>query len=293
MNEAKKFNANEEAEQFQQLQAVKVEVERLKKAKEEKMIQNEQQKRKLEECSRQMDYYQVYCKAKEDHKNAMIVHSEKQKELLARQIEVQRILQEQQQMEQASLIQKQQAGEAVSLAEAKKKENSHAENTIIIPGKAEVAKLAEHKMKLAGQIGDTSKNLEQEQAWEREALAVKTDAKKDAKEKAEKLGIEYQAKQEESQTANQKHKEFQKSHEEQISSHESLKQKFSEMYVTEKRVYDTKYKMRHDQLSKELEQHSEDLEWSHESEKIKIEIFETGIEKLEDAIMAEIDAQAE
>ena len=293
MSEAKKYNANEEAKQLQQLQAEKVEVDRLTKAKEEKMVQIEQQKRILEECSRQMNDYRYYCNSKEDYKNTTTVRSEKNKELLARQIEVQRKFQEQQETEQASLLRKQQAVEASSLAEAKKKENSDTEITIIIPGKAEVAKLTEQKMRLADQIGDASKNSEQEQAREREALVAKTDAKKNAKEQAENLETEYQVKQEERQTASQKQQEFHKSHEEQISSHQSLKKKFSEMYETEKHVHDTKCKERHDRLSKELEQHSEDLKWIHESNKFKIEIFETGIQKIEDAKMAELDAHAE
>jgi hypothetical protein len=277
LNEAKKSNAEEEAERLQKIQAVKAETESLRKVKEERMMKSEQQKRKIQECAKQMDNLHAYRKAREDFENAAVVQSERKKELLARQIDIQNILKEHQRMQQASLIRKDQAKEAADAVEAKKKANSDIDTSIIVPGKAEMATLAEEKMKFAGQIGNASKNSEQAQTREHEALVAKMDASKDVEERVEQLESDLaQLSQELQEKKDEYHVFHHKLQEGQIKSHKSLEDKFSKMYEVEEKVFDAKYEERRAQLSEELQERKDEFILDIESNEAGMHMLEAG-----------------
>jgi hypothetical protein len=290
LSEAKKSNAKEEADLLQQVQTIQAEIEDLLKNKEESMLQIELEKRNLEKASKEMDDYHYYCKAKEDYEKAKVLRNERKKELLARQAEAKSKLEQTQEAEQASLLRKQQAEEAMRLAEAKKKENSETEINIVLPGKAELAKLAERKMKLAEQITEASKNAEREQAKEHEALAAKTQAKKDAIEQAEIFETKYKAKQEEIEATSKMHQEFVSSHNEQIAYHESLSKKFAEMHQAETEAYETRLREGRERYSEKILRHVEEQERIADAHAFKLDVFEQGILLLEDSAKVEREA---
>jgi hypothetical protein len=292
LSEAKKSNAKEEANLLNQVQTIQAEVDRLFQKKEEAMLQIELEKRNLEKASKEMDDYNYYCKAMEDYKKETALRSERKKELLARQAEAKSKLKETQEAEQASLLRKQQAGEAMRLAEAKRKDNSETETNIVLPGKTELAKLAERKMKLAEQIAEASKNTEREQAKEREALAAKTKAKKDVIEQAETLETEYKAKQEEIEATSKMHQEFIRSHNEQIASNESLVKKFEEIHEAETEAYETRLQEGRGRWSEKLLRHVEEQESIADVHAFKLDVFEQGILLLEDSQKVEREANA-
>lgn len=254
------------------------------------MLQLELGKRNLEKASKEMDDYHYYCKAKEDYEKAKVLRSERKKELLARQAEAKSKLEKSREAEQASLLRKQQAEEAMRSAEAKRKENSETETNIVLPGKAELAKLAEQKMKLAEQIAEASKNAEREQAKEREALAAKTQAKKGAIEQAEILETEYKAKQEEIEATSKIHQEFVLSHNEEIASHESLSKKFAEMHEVETEAYATRLQEGRERYSEKILRHVEEQERIADAHAFKLDVFEQGILLLEDSEKVEREA---
>jgi len=288
--EAKKMNADEEHKLRCQLKVDKTEVEGLLKEKEEKMFQIEEQNRTNEKLSKEIEDYEYYRKSKEEYNTAMAVRSEKKKELLARHNELKRKLQEQEELEKASLIRKKKAEDETNQAQAKKKENSDKETTIVIPGKVEMTRLTEQKMKLAAQIGEASKIFEQEQTAEQEALVAKEDAAREANKLAEKVQAEVRAQQEEIKIVSEKQQECKESHQEQIASHESLREKLSGTYETEMEVYNARYKERHDHLSRKFLQKLEDLKSTYESNKFKMEVFEHGTRLLEDVNKLELES---
>jgi hypothetical protein len=277
LNEAKKSNAEEEAEGLQKVQAAKAEIESLRKVKEEKMMISEQQKRKIQECTKQMDDLHAYRIAREDFESATVVRSERKKELLVRQIDIQNKLKEQQRMQQASLIRKEQAKEAADAVQVKKKANSDIDTSIIVPGKAEMAALAEEKMKFAGQIGNASKNSEQAQTREHEALVAKMDASKDVKERVEQLESDSaRLSQELEEKKDEYHAFHHKLQEEQIKSHKSLEDRFSKMYEVEEKVFGAKYEERRAQLSQELQERKDEFILDIESNEAGVHILEAG-----------------
>ena len=277
MNEAKNSNAEEEAKGLQKVQAMKAEIESLRKVKEEKMMKSEQQKRKIQECTKQMDDLHAYRKAREDFESATVIRSERKKELLARQIDIQNKLEEQQRMQHASLTRKEQAKEAANAVQAKKKENSDIDTSIIVPGKAEMAALAEEKMKFAGQIGNASKNSEQAQTQEHEALVAKMDASKDVKEQVEQLESNYAKLSQELQEKKDEYHAFHhKLQEGQIKSHKSVEDKFSKMYEAEEKVFDEKYEERRAQLSQELQERKDEFILDIESNEAGMHMLEAG-----------------
>ena len=284
------MNADEEDKLRRQLKVDKAEVERLLKEKEEKMLQIEEQNRTNEKLFKEIDDYEYYRKSKEEYITAMAVRSEKKKELLARHNKLKRKLQEQEELEKASLVRKKKAEDEKTQVKAKKKENSDKEATIVAPGKAEMTRLAEQKMKLAAQIGETSKISEQEQTGEQEALVAKEDAAREANKLAEKLQAEARTQQEEIKIVSEKQQECKESHQEQIASHESLRDKLSGTYETEMEVYNAKYKERHDQLSGEFLRKLEDLKSTYESNMFKMEVFEHGTRLIEDVKKLELES---
>ena len=254
------------------------------------MLRIELEKRKVEEAKKQIKDYEYYCKAKDDYHKQVEIRSEKKKELLALQIEAKRRLQEAQEAEKASLLRKQEGEESMRLAEAKKKGNDEMEINTILPGKEELAKLTERKMELASEIGEFSKEIERDQAKEREALTARAKARDDATEHAEQLATEYRVKQEENQAASKKHQEFRKSHEEQIASHRSLEEKFSGMYEAQKEAYNSKLEEAHERWSEKLSKHAQEQERMYEAQAFRVEVFEKGIVLIEAAQAAEREA---
>lgn len=256
---------------------MKAEIESLRKMKEEKMMKSEQQKRKIQECTKQMDDLHAYRKAREDFESATVVRSERKKELLVRQIDIQNKLKEQQRMQQASLIRKEQAKEVADAVQAKKKANSDIDTSIIVPGKAEMAALAEDKTNFASQIGNASKNSEQAQAREHEALVAKMDASKDVKEQVEQLESDFaQLSQELEEKKDEYHTFHHKLQEGQIKSHKSLEIKFSKMYEVDEKVFDSKYEERRAQLSQELQERKDGYTLDIESNEAGMHMLEAG-----------------
>jgi hypothetical protein len=178
------------------------------------------------------------------------------------------------------------------LAEAQKKANDEMEANVIVPGKAELANLTERKMELAKQIADASKTADQEQAKEREALAAKTRATKDAIEEAEMLQTEYKAKQEETEATSKMHQEFIESHNEQIAFYESEANKFEEMYEAESKVYEMKLQEGRERWSEKVLHHAQEQEGIAKAHAFKADVLERAIRLLKEAQKAERKAQA-
>jgi len=281
LSEAKRANGNEQNKLRQQLEAETTKLQRLRKEKEEKMLEVDEKKSKNQKLSKHIEDWEYYTKSMKEYRAAKEVRSEKMKKLQERQNQLKLKLQEQEKLEKASLLQKKKAEEEANRVRVIQKENSDREAALLAAGKEELTKLAEEKMQLASQISETSKISEQEQAKEHEALAAKEEALKDANQQVELLEGKLRTQQEETKATSEKHEEFKRLHQEQIASHESLTRKFSGMYEAEKKIYEAKYKERHNQLSGEFVRKVQDLKSSVEQTKFKMEVFEQGSRMLE------------
>eukprot|EP00536_Pseudo-nitzschia_multiseries_P019084 jgi/Psemu1/58818/gm1.58818_g len=246
------------------------------------MLEVEKQTRSNEKLSKYIEDWEYYTKSMKEYKASKQVRSEKMKELEERQNHLKLVLQKQEELEKASLLRKQNAEEEAKKARVAQKENTEKDATIVATGKAELTKMAEHKMRLAADIGDTSKISEQEQAKEREALLAKEEAMNEANRQVKLLEGQFRAQQDEAEVESEKLEEFKRSHNEQISSHKSLARKFSEMYETEKELYDAKYNELTDRLTEEFVRKLQDLKSTAKRTQFKKEVFEQGSRMLED-----------
>lgn len=254
------------------------------------MLQIELEKRNIERSSNEIENYNYYCKVREDDKRKASLRKERKKELLALQAEAMRKLMEAGDEEKASLLRKQKAQEAMTLVEAKKVANAETENKMVLPGKTELARLSERKVKLAEQIAEASKNAEKEQVKESEALAAKLRAKNEAISLFEKVSAEYKAKQEEIETTNNTHQEFIRSHNEQIASHASQAEKFVQLQMTERGAYERRLAEGKERWSEKLLHHVKEQERVFEAHAYKAEVIEQGILMLQDAEKDEREA---
>lgn len=290
LNEAKKSNAEDEAKAIQKIDAAKTEIVHLQKVKEEKTMQLEHHKRKIKECIQQMDDIQAYHKSKEGFNNAAIARAEKKKDLLARQIELKSKLEEQQKKEQASLARKKRTEEAAKIAQAKKDKNVDNESKLAILGKAEMETLAEEKMKVADEIRDASKTIEDAQAQEHQALIAKKDLRKSMNEQIEKLQSDHQVTLEETKTTIQEHKTFYDLQEGKIAFNRSSKDEFLEKRKAKEKEFETKYEEQRSRLDQEFQERTNKSTVEHESNSIEVEMFEAGMEMLKCAKQAEDEA---
>ena len=256
-------------------------------------LQIEIEKRNLGKATKEMDEYHRYIKAKENYKKQKNIRIEKKRELLALKAKAESTLKNAQQAEQVSLLRKQEGEEAMRQAEALKKSNSEAEINIVLPGRAELGKLTEQKMDLAKQIAEFSKNSEKEELKEREALAAKQEAKKDAIEQTQQLELAYKAKQEEKEAIIRVHQEFIQSYKDQISSQQTLVEQFTEKYEIESEAYKQRLAEARKQMSEKFLRHAEEKKRSVDALMFKREVLEQAIFLIKDTEKAEREANAE
>lgn len=280
--QAKRSNAIDEDDLSKKLQTVQDGLENLRQKKEEMMLQIEVEKHNVERVSDEMDNYHYYCKAKEDHKKETAIRSEQKKELLVRHAEAMRKLKEAQDQEKASLLRKEEAQKARALAESLKCANDETENTIVLPGKAEMNKLSGQKLQLAKQIAEISKTAEKEQAQESKALATKVQEKNQVLSEIEHLNAECQAKLEEKEATAKMHQEFIRSHNEEIAACESQAANFIKLRKAENESYERRLAEGKERWSKKFLHHVKEQEQSFESLAFKAEVVERGVHLLQE-----------
>ncbi len=291
MSEAKQFNASEEENLRQQSQTLQTDLNALWKKKEDVMLKLEFEKRNLEKVSNEMTDYHFFCKVREDYKRQKALRHEREKELLARQVEAMQKLKEAQAKEEASLLRKQEAQKALSLAEAQKLANAEIETNIVLPGKVELAQLSQRKMKLAQQIAESSKKAEKEQGKQRETMAAKIREKNEAIAQSGKMKVEYRAKQEENKATDKKNDEFIQLHNEQIDLYASKTIKFAELHKAEREAYEQRLEAGKERWSEKLARHVEEQEQIFESYSFKLDVMKQGIKMLRDVDKLEREAQ--
>jgi hypothetical protein len=287
LNTLKKEHATEHDQRAAQIQAAKAKNDDLVKAGAARKDEQKEIEVQLEKCKSELDSYQAFRRAQDEHKSGKAERQKQREEMTARleEIEKQTVLSNEQ--KNASIARLARAQRAKEASNELKAANDHIERTSILPGKEEMIRLAEAKQALAVKIGEYHRTSEQDRAREKHDLDGAEERKKSLNDQVERLVSELNTMKEEKAALESGQTDFRNKHLEQIVSHEALEKSYREIFKSTERNAQTTYEACLTKMEQDLQDFVSGAELEWDGKKKLNEILEIGIEMLQSTIDAE------
>jgi chromosome segregation ATPase len=287
LNTLKKEHATQHDQRAAQIQEAKAKINDLVKAGASRKEKQKEIEVQMEKCKSELDSYEAFRQAQEEHKLGKAERQKQREEMTARleQIETQMVLSNEQ--KNASIERLARAQRAKEASNEVKDANDHIERTSILPGKEEMIRLAEAKQALAVKIGEYHKTSEQDRAREKHDLDDAEDRRKSLNDQVERLVSELNTMEEEKAALESGQADFRNKRLEQIASHKALEKSYRETFKSTERNAQTTYEACRSKMEQDLQDFVSGAELEWDGKKKLNEILEIGIEMLQSTIDAE------
>lgn len=279
--------ATEQADRRVLIEAAKARIEDLVKAgtvrKQEQTAIDEQ----LKQCKTVLDSHQALRNAQKEHKENKAKRQTRREEMVARL----QGLQEQQaaanELRNASMDRLARAQKAKDASDELKAANDHIAQTVILPGKNEMLRLAEAKEAFAAKLGQHHKTAELDRAEEKRALDAAEERKTMLKDRVEQLVSERKIKEDEKSALARTHEGLKKTHLDRIESLEALDKNYRETIKTTERNAKLVDEECRTKMENEFQEFVRATELEYREKKQLNAILDTGVEMLQSTIDAE------